>query len=167
MDDHDLELYLAANGVAGEVIRMPAHTPTVETAAQVLGTTAERIAKSLLFLLNPVGAGDEPMPILVIASGTDRVDYRLVADCVGLSRKRIRLADATAVQAVTGYPVGGVPPLGHPRPLRTLIDQRVLNQPEIYAGGGAVDALLRIAPAEIVRATGAQTVDVVAEGRGA
>jgi prolyl-tRNA editing enzyme YbaK/EbsC (Cys-tRNA(Pro) deacylase) len=165
MDEHDLEMYLAANGVAGEVIRMPAHTPTVEAAAQVLGTTAERIAKSLLFLLDP--AGGEPMPILVIASGTDRVDYRLVADYVGLSRKRVRLADAAAVQAVTGYPVGGVPPLGHPRPLRTLIDQRVLKQPEIYAGGGAVDALLRIAPAEIVRATGAQTVDVVAEDRGA
>jgi Cys-tRNA(Pro) deacylase len=163
MDDNDLKAYLAAHGVVGEVIRLPAHTPTVEAAAQVMGTSAERIAKSLLFLLDQ--GGDGPLPILVIANGTDRVDYRNVAGCVGLSRKRVRLADAAAVQAVTGYPVGGVPPLGHRRPLRTLIDRRVLDQPEVYARGGAIDALLRITPAEIVRATGAETVDVVAEGR--
>lgn len=163
MDDRDLERFLDAHGVTGEVIRLPEHTPTVEAAALVMGTSAERIAKSLLFLLDG-GAGD-PVPILVIANGTDRVDYRQVAEWVGLSRKRVRLADADAVRAVTGYPVGGVPPLGHPRPLRTLMDRRVLQQPEVFAGGGAVDALLRITPAEIMRATGAETVDVVAEGR--
>ncbi len=161
MDDHDLEAYLAAHGVAGELIRLPAHTPTVEAAAQVMGTTAERIVKSLLFL---VDRGGQTEPILVLANGTERVDYRNVAGWVGLSRKRVRLADAAAVHAVTGYPVGAVPPLGHPQPLRTLIDRRVLEQPEVYAGGGAVDALLRITPTEIVRATGAETVDVV-EGR--
>lgn len=163
MDDKDLKEYLAAQGVSGEVIRLPAHTPTVEAAAQALGTTVDRIAKSLLFLLDQ-GAGD-PVPILVIANGTDRVDYRQVAAWAGLSRKRVRLADAATVRAVTGYPVGAVPPLGHPRPLRTLMDRRVLQQPEVYAGGGAVDALLRITPAELVRATGAETVDVVVEGK--
>ena len=163
IDEHDLQAYLSAHGVAAELIHLSEHTPTVETAARVMGTTAERIVKSLLFLLAP--AGGEPAPLLVVASGTDRVDYRQVADCVGLSRKRVRLADAATVQAVTGYPVGGVPPLGHPARLRTLIDRRVLEQPEVYAGGGAINALLRITPAEIVRATGAEAVDVVAEGR--
>ncbi len=163
MDARDLEKFLEAHGVNGQVIRLPAHTPTVEAAALVMGTTADRIAKSLLFLLDR-GSG-EMVPILVIAYGTDRVDYRQVAGCVGLSRKRVRLADADAVRDVTGYPVGAVPPLGHRRRLRTLMDRRVLEQPEVYAGGGAVDALLRIAPAEIVRATGAETVDLVAEGR--
>ena len=161
MDDSDLEAFLAAHGVAGEVVRLTAHTPTVATAAQVMGTTVERIAKSLLFLLEQGEAGAEPL--LVIANGTARIDYRSVAGCVGLSRKRVRLADAATVETVTGYPVGGVPPLGHPRPLRTLIDRRVLAEPEVYAGGGALHALLRIAPAEIVRVTGAQTVDVVGE----
>ncbi len=163
MDDRDLERFLAAHGVTGELIRLPEHTPTVEAAAQVMGTSAERIVKSLLFLLD--GGTGEPMPVLVIANGTDRVDYRRVAEHVGLSRKRVRLADADTVQAVTGYPVGGVPPLGHPRPLRTLMDRRMLQQPEVFAGGGAIDALLRITPAEIMRATGAEPVDVVAEGR--
>jgi prolyl-tRNA editing enzyme YbaK/EbsC (Cys-tRNA(Pro) deacylase) len=75
----------------------------------------------------------------------------------------VRLADAATVEAITGYPVGGVPPLGHPQLLRTLIDRRVLAEPEVYAGGGALNALLRIAPAEIVRWTGAETVDVARE----
>ena len=162
MDARDLELFLAAHGVAAEVVRLAEHTPTVETAAQAMGTSAERIAKSLLFLLDQ--GENDPVPILVIANGPYRVDYRSMADWVGLSRKRVRLADAAVVQAVTGYPVGGVPPLGHPRPLRTWMDRRVLAQPEVYAGGGAVDALLRITPAEIVRITGAETVDVVRDG---
>jgi prolyl-tRNA editing enzyme YbaK/EbsC (Cys-tRNA(Pro) deacylase) len=163
MNDEDLKVFLAAHGVTGEVVRLAAHTPTVEAAAQVMGTTAARIAKSLLFLLEQGEV--EPEPLLVIANGTGRVDYRSVAACVGLSRKRVRLADAATVQAVTGYPVGGVPPLGHPRPLRTLIDRRVLEQPEVYAGGGALNALLRIVPSEIVRITGAQMVDIVVEGQ--
>ena len=163
MDDRDLENYLTAHGVTAELIRLPAHTPTVEAAAQVMGTVPERIVKSLLFMLEQAEA--EMSSVLVIANGTERVDYRNVAACVGLSRKRVRLADAATVQAVTGYPVGGVPPLGHPRPLRTLIDRRVLEQPEVYAAGGAIDALLRISPAEIVRATGAEAVTLVAEAR--
>jgi prolyl-tRNA editing enzyme YbaK/EbsC (Cys-tRNA(Pro) deacylase) len=161
MNDADLEAFLTRHGVIGNIVRLAAHTPTVETAAQVMGTTVERIAKSLLFLLEQGEAGAEPL--LVIANGTGRVDYRSVAGSVGLPRKRVRLADAATVESVTGYPVGGVPPLGHPRPLRTLIDRRVLSEPEVYAGGGALHALLRIAPAEIVRVTGAQTVDVVGE----
>jgi Cys-tRNA(Pro) deacylase len=163
MDERDLEAYISSHGVAGELIRMPAHTPTVEAAAQVVGTTVERIVKSLLFLLDQGGAAFTP--VLVIANGTEKVDYRCVAAIVGLSRKRVKLADAATVQAVTGYPVGGVPPLGHPQPLRTLMDRRILAQPEVYAGGGALDALLRIAPAEIARATGAEVVDLAAEAR--
>jgi prolyl-tRNA editing enzyme YbaK/EbsC (Cys-tRNA(Pro) deacylase) len=167
MNDADLEAFLTRHGVVGNIVRLPAHTPTVETAAQAMGTTVQRIAKSLLFLLEQGEAGAEPL--LVIANGTARVDYRSVAGSVGLARKRVRLADAATVESVTGYPVGGVPPLGHPRPLRTLIDRRVLAESEVYAGGGALHALLRIAPAEIVRVTGAQTVDVVgaaAQGAG-
>jgi prolyl-tRNA editing enzyme YbaK/EbsC (Cys-tRNA(Pro) deacylase) len=81
------------------------------------------------------------------------VDYKRVADTLGLSRKRLKLADAPAVLGITGFPVGTVPPFGHKTRLRTLIDAGVLAQPEVCAGGGAIDALVRIAPAEIVRAT--------------
>ena len=150
-----LAAYLAAHGLAAEVVRLDAHTPTVETAAQVMGTTTDRIVKSVLFLLaGPEGAA--PEPVLVIANGLARVDDKRVAAHLGVSRRKLKLAGPAEVLAHTGYPVGGVPPLGHPAPLRTLLDPAVLAQPEVYAGGGAVDALLRQTPAEIVRATGAE-----------
>lgn len=163
MHDRDVEAFLAAHALAGEVIRLQAHTPTVEAAAQVMSTTVDRIVKSVLFLVDR--ADGELRPVLVVANGTSRVDYKRVAAFLGVSRKRVKLADAASVQAFTGYPVGAVPPFGHPSPLPTLIDRRVLAQPEAAgAGGGAAHALLRIAPGEIVRATRAETGDVIEEG---
>jgi prolyl-tRNA editing enzyme YbaK/EbsC (Cys-tRNA(Pro) deacylase) len=154
--------FLSVHGIAAEVLRLAEHTPTVEAAAQVTGTTVDRIAKSVLF----VQEGDAPLAeraVLVVANGLNRVDYRRVADRLGTSRRRLKLADAETVLALTGQPVGGVAPFGHPRRLRTFVDRRVLDQPEVLAGGGALDALLRVAPAEIVRVTGAEIVDVVKE----
>jgi prolyl-tRNA editing enzyme YbaK/EbsC (Cys-tRNA(Pro) deacylase) len=155
MDSAHIAAYLRANELTGEVVHLPMHVPTVDDAARAVGTTPERIIKSVLFLAD--GA-----PVLVIANGTARVDYKRVADYLGLSRKRVKLADADAVLAITGFAVGTVPPFGHPTRLQTLIEASVLDQPEVYGGGGAIDALLRIAPAEIVRATQAETVNVVA-----
>ncbi len=154
MNAADVAAYLREHGLAGELVTLPDHVPTVEAAARAVGAPVERIVKSVLFLADTV-------PVLVIANGTGRVDYKRVADHLGLSRKRVKLADAPTVLAITGFPVGTVPPFGHTTHLRTLIDAGVLAQPEVYAGGGAIDALLRITPAEIVRATGAETVNVV------
>ena len=154
MNAADVAAYLRAHGLAGELVTLPEHVPTVEAAARAVGAPVERIVKSVLFLA-------DSSPVLVIANGTQRVDYKRVADFLHLSRKRLKLADAPTVLAITGFPVGTVPPFGHKTRLRTLIDAGVLAQPEVYAGGGAIDALVRIAPAEIVRATGAETVNVV------
>ena len=153
MDASHISAYLREHNIPGEVIRLPIHTPTVEDAARAVGTSVERIVKSLLFI-----ADDQP--VLVIANGTARVDYKRVADHLNLSRKRVKMADAPTVLAITGFPVGTMPPFVHKSRLRTLIDAGVLAQPEVYAGGGAIDALLRIAPAEIVRVTKAETVNV-------
>jgi prolyl-tRNA editing enzyme YbaK/EbsC (Cys-tRNA(Pro) deacylase) len=154
MDAAHIAAYLRDNDIAGEVVSLTEHTPTVEAAARALGTSVDRIAKSVLFLADAA-------PVLVVANGLARIDYKRLADYLGLSRRRLKLADAEAVLAITGFPVGAMPPFGHRVRLRTLVDARVLAEPEIYAGGGALDALLRIAPAEIARATGAETVDVV------
>lgn len=151
-----LRAYLAEHGITGEVVKVPEPTPTVEAAARAVGTSPEQIVKSVLFLAD--GA-----PVLVIATGVEHIDNRRVAAHLGLSRKRLKLAGADVVQAVTGFPVGAVPPFGHRARLRTLIDPAVLDQAEVYAGGGDENALLRIAPAEIVRVTGAEPVPVAAE----
>jgi prolyl-tRNA editing enzyme YbaK/EbsC (Cys-tRNA(Pro) deacylase) len=148
-----LTAYLREHGLAGQVIHLSEPTPTVETAARAAGTTPERIVKSVLFLAD--GA-----PVLVVANGPARVDYKRLADHLGVTRKKLKLADAETVLALTGFPVGTVPPFGHATPLRTLLDPGVLAQSEVFAGGGAADALLRLAPAEIVRAARAEIVTV-------
>lgn len=158
MDDRDLEAFLRARGVQAELLRLPEHTPTVEAAARVLGVPVERIAKSILFVVDGPGGGAPA--VMVVANGAHRVDYRRIAGCLGVSRRRLKLAGPAEVLALTGYAVGAVPPLGYPRPLRTLIDARVLAQPEVYAGGGALDAMLRITPAELLRVTPAEIADV-------
>ncbi len=162
MDARDLEAFLRSQQVQGVIVRLPEHTPTVEDAARVVGTGVDGIVKSVLFVWD---GPEAQQAVLVVANGTRRVDYRRVADLLGISRRRVRLAGAEAVLAVTGYPVGAVPPFGYPAPLRTLMDRRVLEQPEVYAGGGALDVLLRITPAEIARVTRAEVVDVIDEAR--
>jgi prolyl-tRNA editing enzyme YbaK/EbsC (Cys-tRNA(Pro) deacylase) len=72
----------------------------------------------------------------------------------------VKLAGPDTVLSVTGYTVGAVPPFGHLKPIQTLIDHRVLEMPQIYAGGGAEDALLRLDPQEILQATHVIRIDL-------
>jgi prolyl-tRNA editing enzyme YbaK/EbsC (Cys-tRNA(Pro) deacylase) len=153
LNTDDLKQYLTRHDIAAEIISLPVHTLTVMNAAKAMDTSPDRIVKSLLFII-------QNEPVLAIASGTGRVDRRQIASHYGVGRKRVKLADAATVEAVTGYAVGAVPPFGHIQPLPTLIDPRVLQMPEVYAGGGAVDALLRISPLEIMRLTNAIELDL-------
>ncbi len=150
----DLAAFIAREGIAAEIIRLPSHTPTVETAAQALGVGTEQVAKSLLFLV-------DGRPYLVIGYGTGRVDVKKIAAHFGVARKRVKLADAGTVLAITGYLAGAVPPFGHKQPLPTLLDPGILSLPALYAGGGDLNAMLRIAPAELQRVTAAQIVPVM------
>jgi prolyl-tRNA editing enzyme YbaK/EbsC (Cys-tRNA(Pro) deacylase) len=153
MDSADLAAFIAANGITAEIIRLPDHTPTVEVAAQALGVRIEQVVKSILFLA-------EGSPVLVIANGTNRIDYRRLGDYLNLSRKRIKMADADQVLDIAGYIVGSMPPFGHKTRLRTLIDARMFEQPEVFAGGGDINAILRVAADEIMRVTGGERVEV-------
>jgi prolyl-tRNA editing enzyme YbaK/EbsC (Cys-tRNA(Pro) deacylase) len=149
----DLKDYMQQNAIVGEVIRLQAHTPTVESAAAAVGTTPDNIVKSLLFLVRD-------QPVMAIASGEARVDKAAIADHFGVHPRQVRLADAGAVEQVTGFPVGGVPPFGHIQRIPTLIDPQVSAHNIVYAGGGEIDALLRISPDEIARATGAHELNL-------
>ena len=153
MNSTDITTFISTHGVAAEIIRLPDHTPTVETAAQALGVSVEQIGKSILFLA-------DGSPVLVIANGVSRIDYKRLADYFGLSRKRIKMANADEVLEIAGYAVGAMPPFGHKTPLRTLIDSRVFDQPVIFAGGGDLNALLHITPTEILRVTAGEQVEV-------
>jgi prolyl-tRNA editing enzyme YbaK/EbsC (Cys-tRNA(Pro) deacylase) len=141
---------LVSLGAVGTVVELEASTRTAEEAAAAIGTTVARIAKSLVFL-----AGEEP--VLVIASGIHRISVPRLASYLGQAVKR---ADADAVRRLTGFPIGGVPPVGHSRPSRVLIERGLLDQPEIWAAAGTPHAVFRTVPEELVRITAGEVVDV-------
>jgi prolyl-tRNA editing enzyme YbaK/EbsC (Cys-tRNA(Pro) deacylase) len=123
---------------------------TSAEAAATLGCAVGQIAKSLVFR-----AGDGA--VLVVASGANRVD---LAKLEGLAGAAIGKADAAFVRAVTGYAIGGIPPLAHVRPLPAFVDRDLLRYAVVYAAGGTPNAMFPIAPEELVRACGGRVVDV-------
>jgi Cys-tRNA(Pro) deacylase len=153
LDSNYLNTYIEGLNLGAQLIEIDTPTPTVETAAQAVGTQPEKILKSLLFLI-------DNKPILVIASGTLPVDRRALAKHFQVGRKRVKLADASTVQAVTGYEVGGVPPIGHLTSLKVIIDEQALKHDLVYGGGGGINSLLAIDPQEIVSCTGAEPINL-------
>jgi prolyl-tRNA editing enzyme YbaK/EbsC (Cys-tRNA(Pro) deacylase) len=150
----DLQAFMQERGIHGEMLHLDVPTPTVETAAQAVGTRVERIVKSILFVI-------EGQPVLAITCGTSYVDRRAIASMFSVGRKRVKLASAETVLEISGYEVGAMPPFGHLRKLPTLLDRGVLEHPEVYAGGGAENVLVRMEPEEILRATQAQVIELV------
>ena len=156
-DAKTLADYIETNRIVAQMVRLAETTATVADAARVVGVAPQQIVKSLLFLIDNT-------PTLVIACGLSPVDARQLAAHFHVGRKRVKLARPDVVARETGYPVGTMPPFGHQNLLETLIDRQVLAQPMVYAGGGAMNCLLAIAPDELLRVTGAQVVDVTGDG---
>ena len=142
---------LAAAGVVTTITEYDVPARTSAEAAAVLGCSVAQIAKSLVFRASS-GA-----PVLVIASGANRVDERKVATHVG---EAIGKADAAFVRECTGYAIGGIPPLGHAQALTTLIDRDLLRYNVVYAAGGTPHAMFPLSPAELVRVAGGNVADV-------
>lgn len=127
----------AERGLEFEIREMDDTTHTAQDAANALGCPVEAIVKSLLFLT------DEG-PVLVLASGANRVDTALVAGMVGVD---VAMADAKNVKRITGYSIGGVPPLGHPHPIRTVMDETLLDLETVWAAAGSAKAVFPVEPA--------------------
>lgn len=144
----------ASAGLSIEVIRFPHGTRTAEDAARAVGCSVAQIVKSLVFMVD----GD---PVMALVSGVDRLDPdRLATEMHGT---HVRRADGDEARAATGYAIGGVPPIGHARPLPVLIDEHLLAHDEVWAAAGLPDAVFRIAPLDLARAAGARRVVVAAD----
>lgn len=150
----ELQGFMQMHGIQGDVLRLSALTPTVDTAAKAVHAGPEQIIKSILFLV-------DDQPVLAIACGLSTIGRRAIADLFGVGKKKVKLATPEMVLEISGYEVGAMPPFGHRQTLRTLIDRRVLDIAEAYAGGGADNALVRLDPHEIVRVTGAKILDLL------
>jgi prolyl-tRNA editing enzyme YbaK/EbsC (Cys-tRNA(Pro) deacylase) len=141
---------LQALGVQGEVIELADSARTAVQAAAACGVAVGQIVKSLVFL-----AGDEP--ILVLVSGANQADERRLA---ALSGQSVRRADAEVVRGATGYAIGGVPPVGHPRPLRVFIDRDLLGYELLIAAAGTPHAVFPITPTDLCRVTVGEVADL-------
>ena len=144
---------LDALGIPRKVIELSVSARTSREAAAALGVSAAQIAKSLVFTANG-------SPVLVIASGANRVDELKLARLAG---GKIRKADPETVKQATGFAIGGVPPLGHPAPLPTFIDRDLLRYEVIYPAGGVPECVFPISPDELLRATGGTLADLRVE----
>lgn len=149
----DLEIFMKQHNIDGEIIFMEEATPTVEAAASALGTTPDRIVKSVLFTIGE-------RKVLAITRGTRYIEQRAIAAHFDVGRKRVKLASPEVVLSVTGFPVGTVPPFGHYSAIQVLMDPSVLEPEAIFAGGGAHNAMLRLDPKEILAITMADIIDL-------
>jgi prolyl-tRNA editing enzyme YbaK/EbsC (Cys-tRNA(Pro) deacylase) len=142
----------AALGPKFEVLEFEASTRTAEEAAAAIGCTVGQIAKSLIFR-----AAVTNRSVLVIASGTNRVDERKVEAVLGEAIKR---ADADFVRANTGFSIGGVPPVGHSVAPIVLIDESLVGFDVIWAAAGTPNAVFKLKPADLLEMTGGRIAEV-------
>lgn len=143
---------LRALGLDREVVESQTPTRTAAEAAAAVGCQVGQIAKSLVFRTAKTGR-----PILVVTSGANRVNEWRVAT---LLKEPLEKAPAAFVREHTGFAIGGVPPVGHPKPIETFVDRDLLGYPEVWAAGGTPSAVFRLTPAELVGITGGRVVKV-------
>ena len=137
--------------VTGKIVELDDEVPTAAAAAERLGCDIGAIANSLIFAI-----GDEPL--LVITSGAHRVRLDRVAELLGVPA--IGRADKDFVLRATGQPVGGVAPIGHPRPIRTVVDVWLKRYDEVWAGAGTRHAMFSTSFDELVHLTNGTPAEV-------
>lgn len=138
-------------GARGEVRRLDDSARTAKEAADALGIEVGQIASSLIFLAD----GE---PVLVIASGGHRVDTTMLSAI--LEGAEITKANADDVRQATGFAIGGVAPVGHPEPLRTIVDIALSRYDEVWAAGGHPHYVFPTSYDELLRITAGEAAEV-------
>ena len=142
---------LVVAGATGEVVELAAEVRTAALAAAALGVEVGAIANSLVF-------DAEGEPLLVLTSGVHRVDTAKVAALLGVPA--LRRAGPEFVRSATGQVIGGVAPVGHPAPLRTLVDVVLADHDVVWASGGVPHVVFATTYDELVRITGGTPAEV-------
>ena len=131
--------------------RFPEGTKTAADAAAAIGVTVGQIVKSLVF-------GVDNEIVMALVSGSNQLDEKKLALAAGGSK--CARVDADAVREATGYPIGGVPPVGHATQLRVFVDPDLLQYDEVWAAAGTWNDVFGAAPADIVRVAGGVVTDL-------
>ena len=140
------------SGLSIIIVTHEQSTRTAEEAAAACGCGVGQIVKSLVFQGKTSGA-----PLLLLVSGSNRVNEKAVAKHIGEALKR---PDATFVRDATGFAIGGIPPLGHATALRTYVDQALLQYATVWAAAGTPESVFEVEPTALVTATGATVIEV-------
>ncbi len=133
-----------------QVQELPTSTRTAQEAASAVGCAVGQIVKSLIFR-----GATSARPYLLLVSGANRVDVHRLEAHLG---EKLEKPDAEYVRRVTGFAIGGVPPIGHAQPLEALIDPDLLEYERIYAAAGTPFALFGLSPNELLALTGGQVL---------
>lgn len=142
--------FAARLGLDIQVREMPNSTRTAEEAAAACGCDIAQIVKSLVF----AGAASST-PYLLLVSGKNRVDQDGVAHAIGEALSR---PDGKTVRAWTGFAIGGIPPFGHDRPMKTFIDPDLLVHDVVWAATGTPQAVFSVDPKVLANAVEAVTI---------
>lgn len=145
-----VQLALEALGFSFEVKEFADTTRTSAEAAAAIGCEVAQIAKSLIFR-----AKTSNRPILVIASGVNRVDEKKIKAILG---EKVSRADANFVLEKTGFAIGGVPPVGHKQALQTFIDEDLFQFETIWAAAGTPHAVFQLSPSDLQKMTAGQVI---------
>jgi prolyl-tRNA editing enzyme YbaK/EbsC (Cys-tRNA(Pro) deacylase) len=143
---------LQALGLSCEVVQMQATTRTAEDAARAVGCEVGQIVKSLIF-----EGKQSHRPILVVASGANRVNEKRLKQQIS---EPVKMANAEFVREMTGFAIGGVPPLGHRHPITVFIDEDLLAYTEIWAAAGTPRAVFKLTPDELKMITNGTVISV-------
>jgi prolyl-tRNA editing enzyme YbaK/EbsC (Cys-tRNA(Pro) deacylase) len=142
---------LEASGLSGRVRMLDEAVTTARAAAQHVGCPVGAIANSLIF------STDGGEPLLIMTSGAHRVDMIKVGEQLGVELRR---ASPQFVRQHTGQPIGGVAPVGHPKPIRTLVDRALADFEQLWAAGGIPHAIFPLTYRELLALTGGVEADV-------
>ena len=147
----NLKAYLIRLGVEFEFFEKK-ETHTAETAAKSLGVPLSKILKSIIFI------DENKVPLLAIVRGDQHVSRMKLQHVFNL--KKVKIASQKIAEQTTGYPTGGIPPIGHKNPLRTVIDPLVLVNEFIWAGGGTRKKMVKLRTSDILQLSKAQVSEI-------
>jgi len=143
---------LTKKGLSLNVVEFPASTRTAQDAANAIGCQVAQIVKSLIFRTQQT-----QKPILVLASGVNRVNEKMVEKHVG---EKIEKADADFARQTTGFAIGGIPPVGHTQIIETFIDEDLLALNELWAAAGTPNAVFSIKTTDLQPLTNGKIISI-------
>lgn len=143
---------LAQKGMDFKVFELAASTRTANEAAAAIGCNVAQIIKSLIFRTQKTH-----QPILVLASGINRVNEKTIEK---IAKEKMTKADADFTRNVTGFTIGGIPPIGHKQPLRTYIDKDLLKFDDLWAAAGTPHAVFCLKSKDLQQLTNGTVLEI-------